>query len=160
MRFYHKLILILWPFFSGACAIVDLETIKGEIVTVLRQEQPKYVEEFNQFFKRYDELVFKFFDQKNNDSLKTHVHDMEAEIEILKNVCADERYRSISNTLRNYHTHVAELVGVLKQFVGSRDTISLALRVRKFKPILPKTIRQRGRSSLLKSLHHRLRCSK
>lgn len=159
MQFYSKLVFVTLLFFFDVYAIVDLEIIKGQIITVLRQEQPKHVEEFEHFFKKYDDLVFKFFDQKNHDSLKVHVDGMEAEIEILKNVCSDARYHSISTTLRNYQAYVAELVDVLKQFIGLRDTISLALKVRKFKPIIPKVIRQRGELSLLKSLHHRLRCS-
>jgi hypothetical protein len=136
----------------------NLELARKTIFERLSKEQPACIGEFKTFFKQYDELVVNFFDKKNNDPLTTHIMRMETELQTLKNACNDERYRCVNPILCGYHDHVTELITLLKHYVGSHDTLSLAFKVHKFKIILPETVRQRGDISLFWSLYHRLRC--
>jgi len=144
--------------YSIAFATGNLESARKTVVELLNKEQPACIKEFKTFFKQYDELVVSFFDKQNNDPLTTHIARMETKLQTLKNVCDDERYRCIHPILCGYHTQVTELVALLKHYVGSHDTLSLAFKVHKFKIILPESVRQRGDISLFWSLHHRLRC--
>lgn len=144
--------------YSAAIATGNVESARTTIVELLKKEQPACIAEFKTFFKQYDELVVNFFDKKNNDSLTTHIMRMETELQTLKKVCDDEQYRCIHPILCGYHAQVTELIELLKRYVGSHDTVSLAFKVRKFKIILPEVVRQRGDVSLFWSLHHRLRC--
>ena len=159
MQFNHKLFCITLALIPGtASAISNLETTRKEIVATLNREAPNCVAEFNSFFKKYDAVVFSFFDTKNNEPLKAHIESMESELQLLQNVCNDARYRSVHSILCEYHAHLKELVTLLKQYVGSHDTVSLAWKVRRFKVILPKTVKQQGDVSLFWGLYHRLRC--
>ena len=159
MRFNHKRFFIILAFISGTVsAISDLDATRKEIIAVLHREAPTCIEEFNDFFKKYDGVVFSFFDKKNNEPLKAHIESMETELQLLQNVCNDVRYQSVHSILCEYHMHLKELVTLLRQYVGSCDTLSLAWKVRKFKVILPKTVKKQGDVSLFWALNHRLRC--
>jgi hypothetical protein len=154
----QSLVIFFLTSFSLVSAFTDAETTKKNILTTLKQEQPTAIEEFTAFFKKYDDLVLNFFDKKNKSPLKTHIGYMETELEILQKVCHDIRYQSIHPLLSNYHTHLTELITLLKNSIGSNDTLSLSLKIRKFKKILPEEVRKRGNVALFSALHHRLTC--
>ncbi len=159
MRFSHKLFpIIVFSFVGAAHAVGDFESARNTVLSRLSQEEPTCLKEFDSFFKRYDALVVSFFDKKNNDPLETHIEHMEKELQTLKNVCEDARYRCVNPILCNYRTHITELITLLKDYIGSHDALSLAFKVRKFKTILPEAVKQRGDISLFWSLYHRLRC--
>lgn len=139
-------------------AITDLETDRKIIITILSQSQPALVQEFKALCNHYDESVFQFFDKKNNNSLATHVAYMESEIEIFKKVGDDIRYRTVQPLVYEYYYYLKDLLAIVKRYIGSWDTLTLALKLRKFKPILPIDIRNRGDFALFWSLNHRLHC--
>jgi hypothetical protein len=143
---------------STAYAVADLESARKIILTTLEQDHPEQIAEFNHFFKKYDAVVLNFFDKKNQEPLKIHIKQMETELQALKDVCEDMRYCSINGILSHYYTSITELIILLKHYVDSHDTISLAFKVRKFKAILPEAVKQRGDIALFWGLHHRLRC--
>lgn len=159
IRFSYTLYLFIMVFMcSSTDAIPDLETTRNTISAILHKELPTSVGVFDNFFKQYDERVCTFFDKRNNDSLKTHIEHMEQELYILKNICDDMHYHCIKPILTHYHMHISELITLLKEYINSHDTLSLAFKVREFKHILPHEVKQRGDISLFWSLHHRLRC--
>jgi len=158
MQFSHTPSIIVLVFFSAAYAGEDFESARKSVITCLHKEQPACIAEFNTFFKRYDALVVNFFDKKNNEPLTTHICHMETELQTLKTVCNDTRYGCINAILCTYQTHIEDLISLLKSYVGSHDSLSLAFKVRKFKMILPEHVKKRGDISLFWSLHHRLRC--
>jgi len=143
---------------SSVHAIIDLNATRNMVDAILNEKNPEHTVEFKRFFRRYDDVVESFFDKKNNDSLKTHITKMETELQTLKSVCDDVRYGCISSILCTYYEHITELIDLLRHYIGSHDTLSLAFKVREFKAILPETVRQRGDISLFKALYHRLRC--
>jgi hypothetical protein len=152
------LLMIVLGFLGAAHAGEDFESARKSIITCLNKEQSGCMAEFNTFFKRYDAVVINFFDKKNNEPLKAHIGHMETELQTLKSVCNDTRYGCINAILCTYQTYVEDLIALLKNYVGSHDTISLAFKVRKFKIILPEHVKSRGDISLFWSLYHRLRC--
>jgi hypothetical protein len=141
---------------NSMSSAMSLEAGKNRIVATLRNEQPAIVAEFVNFCRQYDALVVDFFDTKNNESLGVHIGRMEAELQTLYRVCHDMRYQSVKGLLLYYYTHIAELVSLLKQYVGSYNTLSLGLKLRKFKLLLPESVKARGDFSLFCSVRHRL----
>lgn len=137
----------------------DVATSKAIIVSILYQKNPDAVPEFNHFFDKYDRSVIMFFDRKNNDSLAQHIRRMEAELQELQAVYNDERFSSVREPLIDQYEHLSNLLVVLRRYVGSRDALSLAFKVRKFKFLLPPEVRKRGNISLYRSLRHRLAMS-
>lgn len=159
MQFSHNVSFLIVLIFVGAAhASGDFESARKTIISCLNTEQPSCIAEFNTFFKRYDEMVITFFDKQNNESLKTHISYMETELQTLKSVCNNARYSCINAILCTYQAQIEDLIALLKNYVGSHDTVSLAFKVRKFKVILPEHVKKRGDISLFWSLHHRLRC--
>lgn len=143
---------------SITCAITDLESDRHTIIAILNQQRPESVSEFHSLFKHYDEAVLQFFDKKNNDSLKMHIDYMEVEILTFKRLGDDAHYGCIQPLLHEYYYCLKDLLTIVKRYIGSWDTLSLALRLKKFKPILPVALRHRGDFSLFWALNHRLHC--
>lgn len=153
------LVTFSWLFFASAAnASLDIETAKATIIETLQRENPSVIGEFKRLCRRYDRIIITFFDTNNTDSLKTHINYMEAELRTLKNLCDDIRFRSVQSILTNFYEHIQHLITILQQYIGSRNTISLALKVRNYKFLLPKIVHARGDLALLKGLNHRLRC--
>ncbi len=145
-------------FVSSASALSTIETTKKNILTLLQAAQSECLSEFTLFSQRYDEVVTCFFDRNNRDSLQTHVTYMEKELKTLESVYNDKRYELVRHLLAEYRTALTELVTTLKKYIGSRNTVGLALHVSKYRPLLPSAIRERGDVSLFQALRHRLRC--
>ncbi len=155
---HKRLPLIIFCLSNLTHPLTDLEATKKTIITTLQQEQPHYLQEFTTFFKKYDDLVHAFFDKENNASLKSHIEHMETELHILKEVCTDTKYQCIHSILQEYPHQMADLIRVLKSYIGSKNAVKLAFEVHKFKPILPEKVKKQGDVSLLFALRHRLAC--
>lgn len=148
-----------------ACFKVDFEKnresfekTRETIETILSQKQPSSVPDFKSFFQKYDQLATSFFDKKNNAPLAQHVELMESELNALKTASTDPRYESVQHLLSEYHTRLSDLVGLLKNYIGSQNTLSCAMELIDFKHVLPEPVTKRGYYSLYWSLHHRLHC--
>jgi hypothetical protein len=161
MHFKHLLVSSSFFIFAHTLfPLTNVTTTKHSLLTILKREQPACVEEFTTFFRKYDEVVSNFFDRKNNDPLKKHVEIMEIELQTLKKVGENEKYKSIKIILEEYYTPLRELITLLKRYSGSQDTLSLALEIRKYKPLLPESLQQQGSATLFSCLRHRLKCGK
>jgi hypothetical protein len=144
--------------YSAAYTIIDIETTKADIITILQQKNPLLITEFNTLYRRYQQLITTFFDTNNNDSLIFHIKHMEDELQFLHSLCSDLRFKCVQPILRTYAEHIGSLIVILKQYVRSVNVITLALKLQHFKFLLPGNIKERGNLSLLHSLHHRLSC--
>lgn len=139
-------------------AFEDIETARTSMITLLEKHNPDVLRDFHGFCHRYNQLVFDFFDKKNNDPLEAHIKYMETNANILQHVCNDLRFQSVRSFLITRYEQVLEMIKVLKKYKGSHDTLTLAFRLKKFKFLLPYAVKKRGDISLFWSLHHRLRC--
>ncbi|MFI5333381.1 MAG: hypothetical protein ACHQVS_04765, partial [Candidatus Babeliales bacterium] len=139
-------------------AFDTIEVTKAALVKALQRHSPSALPEFDTLFKRYEQIVFDFFDTDNLDPLSVHLHRMEQELITLDQICTDIQFYSIIPTLRIYQQHLKELVALLHTYRGVRDIIPLGFKVRKFKFLLPETLQQRGDIALFFALHHRLTC--
>jgi hypothetical protein len=140
-------------------ALDSVETTKVILVKTLQQKNPSMLPEFDVLFKRYEQIVFDFFDTNNHESLSAHIKHMEQELETLDRVCRDAQFSSIVPTLLIYQGHLKELVTLLKSYHRSLDIIPLGFKVRKFKFLLPTAIQQWGDFALFWALHHRVTCA-
>jgi len=150
--------VMLFSSYSITHTNMDLETARETIIKTLEKEHPKSIEKFTKFFKTYDTLATSFFDKTNNDSLQTHVTQMENELHTLKKTCDQTCYKSIKSILEEYHMYIASLIGVLKEYIGSHNTFACAWKLREYKHVLPHDVKKRSEFSLYWSLDHRLKC--
>lgn len=140
-------------------AFDTIETTKAALVTTLKKYNPSALAEFSLLFKRYEQIVFDFFDTNNHNPLSMHISHMQTELTTLDRICSNPHFNSITPTLRMYQAHLQELVTILQSYRSARDTISVGFKVRKFKFLLPKEVYGRGDIALFWALQHRLRCS-
>lgn len=140
-------------------AFDSIETTKAALVTTLKKYNPSVLAEFSLLFKRYEQIVFDFFDTNNHNPLSMHLNRMYEELETLERVCSNSQFDSITPTLRTYQKQLQELVTLLHSYRGPLDIVPLGFKVRKFKFLLPGAIQQRGDAALFWALQHRLRCS-
>ena len=149
--------MVPWLFLSMAGSD-DVQARKQAIIYTLSQKNPTALPEFAAFFTKYDQLVTKFFDTTNYESLEAHTRYMEKELHVLRAACNDNRFKPVRDILVAHYHDVEHLVAVLKEYRGSRDAISLALKVRGFKFLLPPDVKKRGDIALFFALKHRLSC--
>jgi hypothetical protein len=142
----------------SAQAVDNIETIKAKVQRILAQKNPQALAQYNDYSRQYDQLVLDFFDSNNHEPLKAHVNAIAEAMRILKETYNNPQFASVRPILMTYHKHGAKLVHELKQYIGSRNTIGLVLRLRHFVFLLPKVVRDKGGLNLLKGLHYRLRC--
>lgn len=136
----------------------DLESARKDIIATLKRDNPDGLPVFNAFFKQYDKLAINFFDKKNNESLKDHVDRMEDGLGTLKDMSEKDQYKSIRDILSKFHTKLAGLIGLLKEYIGTHNTFSCAIQLLEYKHILPHDVKERSDFSLYWSLDHRLKC--
>lgn len=140
-------------------ALDTIEITRAALVKTLQHQNPAALTEFMLLFKRYEQIVFDFFDSNNHTPLSGHISRMHHELETLERVCHTACFSSITPTLRLYQKHLQELVDILQSYKNGRDIISVGLKVRKFKFLLPKEVYDRGDIALFWALHHRLTCA-
>lgn len=151
--------LICFIFATSQCIDVDpddIEIVKSHIIQTLNNSNPKAIPLFLQFSHRYAQLVDAFFDTQNNLSLHAHIQEMDENLVLLTQIIRDPQFSSVRAILINLYPHLVDLVDTVKGYLNSRNYLSLALAVRKFKFLLPDSIKKRGDISLLLSLRHRL----
>jgi hypothetical protein len=136
----------------------NIEHAKIHIIRTLNNTNPRATSSFIAFSQRYEKLVTAFFDQENNLSLQAHILEMEENIDLLSHIIRDPEFISVRPILIKLYPQFVELVATLKSYINSRNYVSLALSVRKYKFLLPDSIKMRGDISILWSLRHRLRC--
>ena len=152
----HRLFCLIATVQCFANQQEDIEIIRQTITHTLAHASPESLPLYQQFCDQYQKLVFDFFDKNNNFPLGIHIHAMERNLGVLAKVIALPAFSSVRTILTHLYPHLAELVATAKSYLGSRNYISFALSVRKFKYLLPYAIRNRGEISLLWSLRHRL----
>ncbi|MCX5922402.1 MAG: hypothetical protein NTX86_03670 [Candidatus Dependentiae bacterium] len=143
---------------STAQATEKIESIRDTIVSTLKHTNPTTLAQFNEFYKQYEQSVFEFFDPKNELPLTQHIERMNQDLKTLKGVYDNPQFKSVRPNLLDLNNHFIAMVAILKQYIGSRNSIGMALNVRPFKFLLPAAVKNRGNISLFKSLHHRLTC--
>lgn len=140
-------------------ALDTIEVTKAALVKTLQQQNPAALTEFMLLFKRYEQIVFDFFDTNNHAPLSTHISRMQDELKTLDQCCSNPHFNAITPTLRMYQAHLQELVTLLQSYKNARDIISVGFKVRKFKFLLPKEVYERGDIALFLALRHRLTCN-
>lgn len=139
-------------------AITDIDATKTTAIEILQRKNPGAIAEFQLFYQKYYQLVSSFLDDNNHQSLANHIAHMEKEMVLLRRIIDDSKFGCIRPLLTEFNEHLSAFIVLLKQYVCSHHTISLALKLRRFEFLLPRTIRQRSFISLFKSLKHRLHC--
>jgi len=137
----------------------DIEIIQSKIISILEKNNPLIIPEFNNFCTQYHQSIVQFFDTTNNEPLTLHIARIENELLLLKQTYSDIRFNSVQPILLGYHQDITKLVHVLKNYVGSTNSISLAWHVQQFKSLLPQPIKDRGNYALFMALKHRLACT-
>ncbi len=144
--------------FQLSCARPSIEQVRDSIIKNLSKNNPMVVIEFNNFYNQFDRVIRLFFDKKNNQSLALHIKQIELIVKTLKGISIDQNFQCVRVVLQEYYAEVKDLLAILKEYVGSINSVSFALRVKRFEFIVPTDIRKRGQLYIFGSLHHRLMC--
>lgn len=157
MKFTFKLMLcclLIAPMY----AFKNIETSKKEIRATLQVVNPSVIEQFGKFCDQYNRLVTSFFDTNNWYSMAKHIEQMEKNIITLRQTADDPQFKTVRHLLLDLEQQLVNLISLLARHIGSKNSMSLAWKVRHFKNLLPTHVAQRGDFALWWSLNHRLRC--
>lgn len=152
-----KFIFIATAYQSTYC-LESVDKLKRKIIAILNTSNPAMVEPYTQFCKQYDHLVISFFDTHNNQSLSTHIKQMEQELATLNAVRRDPQFESVKSILHSLNIKLTGMINLLKEYLGSRNAVALALDLQEFDCLLPDAIKNRGKFELFCSLQRRLGC--
>lgn len=136
----------------------NVELLRDKSIAILNKKNPKAIPEFKHLYTRYEKAVFNFFDKKDKQPLSSHVNQMEKDLIELQNICNNTEFISIKAILLNLKKDFASFMSTIKPFVGTRNYIKLALKIRKFKHLLPVALVNKGDVHLLTLIKHRLNC--
>lgn len=136
----------------------NIERAKKEIASTLQITNPAKLHEFYNFCDQYDHAVASFFDTNNYVSLKAHIDIMEKNLLTLKATIENPEFKTVRHILTDLNQQLINLMSLLSKYVGSKNSISLAFKVRHFKCLLPPAVENRGDFSLWWALTHRLGC--
>ena len=104
----------------------DIDITKN-IITTLHIHNSSVITELRALFTRYDQVVERFFDRNNHESLADHVKKMEQDMIRLKNICADCRFKSVKAALEALYNELTQLVTTFKSYRGAATLGHLAL---------------------------------
>jgi len=139
-------------------AFKNIESSKKEIKATLQITNPKILSEFHNFCLEYDNVVTSFFDTNNHYSLAKHIDLMEKNLITLKTVAENPEFKTVRHILMDLNQQLANLISLLSKYVGSKNSVGLAFKVRNFKNLLPPAVEKKGDFSLWWALTHRLGC--
>lgn len=136
----------------------NIEDIRRDITKVLNKENANALPEFNQFCHDYNYIVTNFFALNNKENLKTHLKYMDSELKVLENTANNPAFISVKNILKELEKNLSGMIKILKQHINSKNHLTLALKLQKYRFLLPNSILNKGEMHILSCLKHRLSC--
>lgn len=134
----------------------DIEDIRKQIIQQLTVANPSALPQFMGFSVQYQKLVDDFFDTNNHEPMPIHVSYMEKNLLVLAQAIKNPAFSSVKHILTPLYPKIAELVTIFKNNAGSRNYVFLGFKVRKFKYLLPDSVKKRGDWALFLAIRHRL----
>ncbi len=155
-RYTFFCILVTGTFSTLTADTIELR--KNKYASRLQHHNPQAIAEFNALFKLYDHSIDYFFDYNNHLPLSDHVTILEQNLAVLRQTINNPQFASIHHELNGLYRDFNRLITTLKSFIGTRNSIHFAWRMKKYRPLMPEHIRNRGDFAIFCYLRHRLKC--